>query len=114
MLVPIWRRHAAFLPVIPVRVSQKRGPHLVSGKVVAFAKILERSRQIDGDDDSAYIENDRLGAFEQRAATDWHGYFLSDGVAATGSELFVFPASLARSTLMTGGSKDRKITPAMT
>src|SRR5260370_29187482 len=114
MFVPVRRRHAAFLPVVPARVGLQCSPHLLGGKAVVFAEVSKRASQIDGDDHSTYIENDRLGSFEDWAAKNRHGYLRSDGVAATTSEVFTFPANLARNTLMTGGSKDTKMTAAMT
>ena len=114
MFVPIPRRHPAFLPVVPARVGLQGFPHLLGGKAVAFAKRFSGASQIDLDNDSANIENDCFGRFADWTAKNGHGYFRSEGVAGTTAEVFAAPANLARSTLMLGGSKERKMTTAMT
>jgi hypothetical protein len=114
MLVPIPRRHPAFLPVVPTRIGLQRVPHLLGGKAVAFAKRFSGSSKIDLDNDSANIENDCSGQFANWTAKNGHGYFRSEGVAETTAEVFAAPANLARSTLMIGGSTERKMTTAMT
>src|ERR1700674_4664827 len=113
MLVPIPRRHPAFLPVVPARIGLQRFPHLLGGKAVSFAKHFRDAGQINLDNDAANIENDCFWHFADWTAENGHGYFRSEGVAETTAEVFAAPANLARSTLMIGGSSERKITAAM-
>src|SRR5260370_1509675 len=114
MFVPIPRRHPAFLPIVPARIGLQRVPHLFSGNAIAFAKRFKGTGQIDVDDDSANIENECAGWFVDWAAKNRHGYLRSDVVAGTTGEGFAAPGNLARSTLTTALSTERKQTAPMT
>ena len=114
MFVPILWRHPAFLPVVPSRIGLQCFPHLFRGKAVVFAKGFKGAGQIDLDNNSANIENYSLGYVSDWTAKNRHGYLRSDGVAGTTAEDFSAPENLARSTLMIGGSSERKMTAAMT
>src|SRR5579864_613559 len=114
MFVPVLRRHSTFLPVVPPRIGLQRRPHLLGGKALPFSKIGKGTVHVHGNNDSANIENDGAGWLENWPAKNWHGYFRSEGVAATTSDDFAFPANLARNTLITGGSSESTITPAIT
>jgi hypothetical protein len=114
MFVPFLRCHPAFLPVVPSRIGLQRCPHLFRGKGVAFAKGFKGAGQIDLDNDSSNIEDYGSGWFQDWTAKNRHGYLRSDGVAGTTAEDFSTPENLARSTLMIGGSSERKMTAAMT
>src|SRR5712692_842381 len=114
MFVPIPRRHPAFLPVIPARIGLQRAPHLFSGNAIAFAKRFKGTGQIDVDDHSANIENDCSRWFADWTPKNRHGYLRSDGVAGTTEGDFGVPGNLARSTLMIGGSSERRMTAPMT
>src|SRR6266436_7780745 len=73
MFVPIRRRHPAFLPVIPACIGLQRFPYLLRGKVVALAERSKRTGQVNLDDDSANVEDDRSERFADWAAKNRHG-----------------------------------------
>ena len=103
MLVPIRRRDAAFLPIRPARVGFQCSRKTCSvERSVVFAKCCKRACQIDGDNDSADVENNRSGRFEDWAAKNRHGYSRSEELREQRERFLQVPANLARNTLMIG------------
>src|SRR5262249_41862925 len=94
MQMPVARRDAAFLPILPARILFNGGPDFLRRQRNSLRKPLHCERNVDANQNAAKIENDGLNLRSR------HSYLLS--------------ALRARRSPMIGGRMERRMIPPIT